>query len=160
MLRRSLLLWLPAGCAALFAADRFKPFKLKTLEGAPATLQDVKGKATLVGFFFPSCRFCNAAEPEIQKLYDRYKDQGLAVVWINILPEEDKKVAAWRTRTGSTIPVLTGASQASLQRDYKVKMTPTHYLLNAEGEPVFTLAGFHKGDEQKLDDQIRKILGA
>src|SRR5262245_16992607 len=78
------------------AAEKFRPFKLKTLEGAQTSLSDVLGKATLVVFFFPTCRFCNAAFPNVQRLNDSYKDRGLAVVWINAVPEEDALIAAWR----------------------------------------------------------------
>ena len=66
----ALLLALAAAPGRAAAADAFKPFKMKTLEGAQKTLPDVLGKATLVVFFFPTCPFCNAAFPEIQKLHD------------------------------------------------------------------------------------------
>jgi thiol-disulfide isomerase/thioredoxin len=148
-----LLLLLPA-----LAAERFKPFKLKSPDGAAHTLEDFRNKATLVGFFFPGCKFCNAAVPELQALYDRYKDQGLSMVWINVVPEQNKDLASWREKNRWTIPVLTGASQASLQRDYKLKMTPTHYLLNAGGEILFSQAGYKKGDEQKIEQQVRQAL--
>src|SRR5262245_35971530 len=61
-----------------WAAETFKPFTLRTLEGGQTSLTDVLGKATIVVFFFPTCMFCNAAFPQIQKLHDTYKDQGLS----------------------------------------------------------------------------------
>lgn len=140
------------------AADKFKPFKLKTLDGTAKTLQDYAGKATLVSFFFPSCPYCNAAFPEVQKLHDRHKDQGLVAVWINVVPDENKKIPDWLEKNQFTIPVLIGASQASLQRDYKLKMTPTHYLLNPQGEILFTHAGYEKGDEVELEQVVQKAL--
>jgi len=142
------------------AADKFKPFKLKTLDGTAKTLQDYWGKATLVSFFFPSCPYCNAAFPEVQKIHDKYKAQGLSTVWINVVPDENKKIPAWLQQHQFTIPVLIGASQASLQRDYKLKMTPTHYLLNPAGEILFTQAGYEKGDERMLEENIQKALGS
>jgi hypothetical protein len=62
---------------AVAVGGRLEPFKLKTLDGAQKTLQNVLGKATLVVFFYPTCPFCNVAAPEIQRLYDAYKAQGL-----------------------------------------------------------------------------------
>lgn len=140
------------------AQDSFKPFKLKTLDGAQKTLADYASKATLVSFFFPSCPYCNAAFPEVQKIHDKYKDQGLSTVWINVVPGENKKIADWMEKHQFTIPVLIGASQASLQRDYKLKMTPTHYLLDAQGKVLFTHAGYEKGDETDLEGAIQKAL--
>ncbi len=75
------------------AEERFRPFKLKTLEGSQRSLPDVLGKATVVIFFFPTCQYCNAAFPEVQKIYDAYKDRGLSMVWINVVPDEEPLIA-------------------------------------------------------------------
>jgi peroxiredoxin len=141
------------------AADKFKPFKMKTLEGTPKTLQDYSSKAILVSFFFPTCAYCNAEFPSVQQLYDKYKDQGLSAVWINMLPQEEKLIADWLEKHQYTIPVLIGASQASLMRDYKVKMTPTHFLLGTQGEVLYTRSGYEKGDEIEMEAELQKALG-
>ena len=60
------------------AAEKFKPFKLKTLDGTKKTLQDFANKVILVGFYYPTCAYCNLAVPEVLKIIDKYKDQGLS----------------------------------------------------------------------------------
>jgi thiol-disulfide isomerase/thioredoxin len=143
----------------LTAADSFKPFKnLKTLDGGRQSLADVLGpKATLVVFFFPTCPYCNAAFPEVQKVYDRYKGQGLSMVWINVLPDEEKLIAPWRDKHGYTVPVLLGSR--SVANDYKLRMTPTHFLLDPKGTVISSHAGYTAGDEQALDRDIQRALG-
>ena len=138
-------------------AEKLKSFKLKTLEGVEKTLPDVLGsKATLVVFFFPTCPYCNAAFPKVQKLYDSYREQGLSMVWINVVPDEQTLIADWRTKYGYTVPVLLGGR--STPNDYKVRMTPTHYLLDARGEILSRQDGFTPGDEVRLEQQIQKAL--
>ena len=138
-------------------AEKLKSFKLKTLEGVEKTLPDVLGsKATLVVFFFPTCPYCNAAFPKVQKLYDAYRAQGLAMVWINVVPDEQKLIAEWRTQHSYTAPVLLG--KQSTPREYGVRMTPTHYLLDARGEILSRQDGFNPGDETKLEQQIQQAL--
>jgi cytochrome oxidase Cu insertion factor (SCO1/SenC/PrrC family) len=83
------------------AAEKLKPFKLKTVDGVEKTLADVLGRATLVVFFFPTCPHCNAAFPKVQKLYDTYREQGLSMVWINVVPDERKLIPEWRAKHGS-----------------------------------------------------------
>jgi peroxiredoxin len=147
----------PTDAAA--AGEAFKPFRLKTLEGEQKSLTDVLGsKATLVTFFFPTCPYCNAAFPEIQKLYDTYKDRGLAMVWINAVPSEERLIKDWRAKHGFTVPVLVGASIQAVSRDYKVKLTPTHFLLDAGGSVISTHEGHTAGDEKKLEQLIAKAL--
>jgi thiol-disulfide isomerase/thioredoxin len=140
-------------------AEGFKPFKkLKALDGSQKSLGDVLGpKATLVVFFFPTCPFCNAAFPEVQKIYDRYRGQGLSMVWINVLPDEEKLIAPWRAQHGYTAPVLLG--NRSVANDYKLRMTPTHFLLDAKGAVLATHAGYSAGDEKTLEHDVQQALG-
>jgi cytochrome oxidase Cu insertion factor (SCO1/SenC/PrrC family) len=138
------------------AAESFKPFKLKALDGSQRSLPDVLGKATVVIFFFPSCQYCNAAFPEVQKIYDAYKDRGLSMVWINVVPDEEPLIAGWRATHGYTIPVLLGGR--SVQNDYKLVMTPTHYVLDARGKVLSKHAGYTAGDEKALERAIQQAL--
>lgn len=138
------------------ADESFRPFKLKTLEGTQRTLSDVLGKATVVVFFFPTCKYCNAAFPEIQKIYDSYKDRGLSMVWINIVPEENSLIKNWQATHGYSVPVLLGGK--SVQNDYELNETPTHYLLDARGKIVSKHSGYKAGDEKTLEREIQQAL--
>jgi thiol-disulfide isomerase/thioredoxin len=140
------------------AADNFKPFKLKTLDGTDKTLQDFANKVTLVSFFFPKCPSCNAELPEEQKIYDKYKDKGLSMVWINILPDEEELVAGWEIKRHLNVPVLVGASQDSLEKDYHVTATPTNFLLGEKGEVLLRQNGYKLGDEKTLEARIAQAL--
>ena len=138
------------------AAETFKPFKLKGVDGVERSLSDVLGKATLVGFFYPSCKYCGAAYPGIQRLYESYKDRGLSVVWINVMPEENRLIAEWRARHGASIPVLIGGR--SVQRDYELTMTPTHFLLDSRGRVISKRSGYTAGDEKAIEQEILDAL--
>ena len=138
--------------------EKFKAFNLKTLDGTKKTLQDFASKATVVSFFFPRCPYCNVELPEVQKMYDKYKDKGLSMVWINILPEEEKLIAAWQQEHHVTVPILVGASQDSLMKDYKLSSTPTTYILGEKGDVLFKESGYKPGDEKVLDIKIAQAL--
>lgn len=140
------------------AADKFKPFTLKTVDGGTRSLKDYLNKATLVTFFFPTCGYCNAEMPHLQKFHDQYKDQGFSMVAINIVPDQDSMIADWLSKNRYTFPVLTGATIESAQKDYGLRMTPSLYLLDSQGKVVFKQGGYKAGDEKKLEDQIRKVL--
>lgn len=152
-----LVLAAAAASSRVSADESFRPFKLKTLEGTQRSLSEVLGKATLVVFFFPTCKYCNAAFPEIQKIYDSYKDRGLSMVWINIVPEENALIKNWQATHGYTVPILLGGK--SVQNDYKLNETPTHYLLDARGKIVSKHSGYQAGDETVLEREIQQALG-
>ena len=138
------------------SAERLKSFTMRTPEGGQVSLDNVLGKATLVVFFFPTCPFCNAALPEFQNLYDSYRDRGLSMVWINVVPEEESLIAGWRTKHGYSVPVLVGGR--SVQKTYKLVMTPTHYLLDSHATVLSRHAGYKAGDEKGLEREIQQAL--
>lgn len=140
------------------ASDTFKPFSLKTLGGEKKTLKDFLNKVTLVSFFFPRCPYCNVELPQIQKIYDKYRDKGLSVVWVNILPEEAGLIEGWQMAKNLTVPVLIGGSQESLQRDYHINSTPSTYLLDENGRVLFREDGYTPGDEKTLKAKIEAAL--
>jgi cytochrome oxidase Cu insertion factor (SCO1/SenC/PrrC family) len=113
---------------------------------------------TLVSFFFPRCPYCNVELPEIQKIYDKYKERGLSAVWVNILPEEASLIAGWQMAKKLTVPVLIGGSQESLQRDYRINSTPSTYLLDENGRVLFRADGYQPGDEKILEAKIEAVL--
>jgi thioredoxin-related protein len=140
------------------AAEKFKPFKLKTLDGATKRLQDYSNKAVLVMFLFPKCAYCNIALPEILRMSDTYKDLGLSVVFINVMPDQNKLIPDWQTKHHVTIPVLIGASQESLMDDYELDSTPTFYLLGEKGEVLFHQSKYERGDEKVIEAKITDAL--
>ena len=141
-----------------FAKDNFKPFALKALDGSPKTLKDYLDRVTLVTFFFPTCGYCNGEFPHLQKLYDKYKDRGFNLVSINILAEQNSMVPDWQHTHQYTFPVLIGAKLEALQRDYDIRATPTHFLLDAKGKVILKQTGYKAGDEKFLEETIEKSL--
>jgi peroxiredoxin len=141
------------------AADKFKSFKLKTLDGTKKTLQDLESKVTLIAFYYPTCAYCNLALPEVLKIYETYKDRGLSYVIINVKPDEEKLIPGWQEKYHVTVPVLVAVSQDALMDDYHLTITPTHCLLGSKGEVLLRQNGYNRGDEKTLEAKIAEALG-
>jgi peroxiredoxin len=138
------------------AAETFKPFKLKALDGSNRTLADFRNRATLIVFFHPTCQYCMAALPKIQAITDTYKDRGLSAVWINVLPEENRLLKEWQEEHRLTAPIL--AATSSVQRNYGLTMTPTHVLIDSQGTVLWKHAGYREGDEAQIESEIARAL--
>ncbi len=168
-IRRSHSVWvnLPAAliafCALLIpasAASKFKAFSLQTLDGESKSLSGYLNKLTLVTFFFPTCGYCNGEFPHLEQIYDKYKDRGLTMVSINIMPDQNSLIAAWKSKHKYTFPVLIGAPLEQLEKDYDLRATPTHFLLNSHGKVLLKQTGYKPGDENILEEKIRTILAS
>ncbi len=167
--RRRPRVWmkLPAAVIALcliqnpvVAAGKFRPFSLETLDGKTKSLGDYLGRLTLVTFFFPTCGYCNGEFPHLQRIYDQYKDRGLVMVSINIMPDQDSLLADWQLKHKYTFPVLTGATLEKMEKHYDLMATPTHFLLDSRGKVLFKQTGYKPGDENALEERIREALSS
>ncbi|MCW3099943.1 MAG: alkyl hydroperoxide reductase/Thiol specific antioxidant/Mal allergen [Chthonomonadaceae bacterium] len=79
-------------------------FTLTDLEGKPWTLKSLHGKVVLVNFWATWCPPCRKELPDLQALYDRFKDRGLVVLGIS--DEDTTKVQPFVTEHKLTYPIL------------------------------------------------------
>ncbi len=66
---------------------------LKDLHGQTTSLDAFAGKVLLINFWASWCGPCKEEMPDLQRLYDRWKDHGLVVIGISVdaSPEDAKK---------------------------------------------------------------------
>ena len=99
-------------------------------------------RVVMVNFFEPWCGPCVSEMPELERLYQDYKDKGVLLIGVYITEEDMESVLA---ETGVTYPILhyTEAFDA-LQTGY----VPTTVFFNSTGEIVGeTEIGAHSYDE-------------
>lgn len=139
---------------------RLPPFELLDLSGQKQTLKDLKGEgATLLNFFFPGCSACNAEMPHLKALHEKYREKGFQLISINLLPEQNGLLASWASRGGFTHPILQAPRGGSVAERYSVRETPTNYLLDGERWPVRRWRGYAPGNEERMEKEIRQLLG-
>ncbi len=80
------------------------------------------------------------------------------MVAINVVPEQDKDVPAWRTKGGYTFPVLLSESGFA-ETNFGVHVQPTNFLLDADRRLVFRHLGYGAGGEKQIEAEIRELLG-
>lgn len=137
----------------------FEPFVLTDLEGRERRLSEFLEKSTLVSFFFPTCGACNEEIPHFQKFYEKYGDQGLQVVAVNVIPDQDELVPQWRDKIGITFPILVGADTNALIANYRLSSTPLNFVLDSQGKIVSRQEGYAPGSEASMEEDIRETLG-
>jgi len=79
-------------------------FTLTDLQGKSWHLRDLAGKVVMVNFWATWCPPCRKEMPDLQALYEKYKDQGFIV--LSISDEEAAKVSPFIAERKITYPVL------------------------------------------------------
>ena len=67
-------------------------FSAPTPQGNELALRDALGKITLVDFWAAWCRPCRAENPNIVRIYGKYKDKGLRVLGVSL----DRNAEEWK----------------------------------------------------------------
>ncbi|MDH4069625.1 MAG: peroxiredoxin family protein [Ignavibacteria bacterium] len=80
-------------------------FTLNALDGSRHSLDELKGRYTVIHFATTWCPFCNAEAPHLEDLYQRYKGRGVAVLIIDV-KEDQQLVARWASKFDLSFPVL------------------------------------------------------
>ncbi|MEN8789576.1 MAG: TlpA disulfide reductase family protein [Flavobacteriaceae bacterium] len=67
-------------------------FSAPTPDGEKLALTDVLGSVTILDFWAAWCKPCRAENPNVVKLYDKYKDKGLSILGVSL----DRRAEDWK----------------------------------------------------------------
>ena len=113
-------------------------FELKTLDGRRLRLGDLRGKPVLLSFWASWCSPCRRELPDLVKLYEEFRDQGLFVAGVN---DEGKGTARqYAEKAGLTFTILDDSGEKA-NRLYRVRSIPCTFLIDRDGKIVRFLSG-------------------
>ena len=126
------------------------------LDGSKQTTQDLKGKVTLVNFWATSCTTCVAEMPEIVATYDKFKAKGYETVAVAMQYDPPSYVVNFAETRKLPFKVAIDNTGAVAQAWGDIKLTPTTFIVNKQGEIVKRYVGAPNFDE--LHKLIEKLL--
>lgn len=101
--------------------------------GVPVSLEQFRGKPTLVVFWATWCGYCKREMPLLRKLSDDYVAKGLRVVTVGSPSRQtEEDVAAYQTTEQLPFIVLWDPQGKAMQ-DWAIGAFPTNFLVDAEG---------------------------
>jgi thiol-disulfide isomerase/thioredoxin len=104
------------------------------LDGNIVRLADLKGKNILVNFWATWCPFCVDEMPDLQLLYEKYKDDDFIVLAINV-QESKEKAAGYLEEAGIDLPVLLD-KDSRIAALYGATSIPLTIAVNKDGVAV------------------------
>jgi cytochrome c biogenesis protein CcdA/thiol-disulfide isomerase/thioredoxin len=144
-----------------------KPYPAPAIDGIvawinspPLTLSELKGKVVLIDFWTYSCINCIRTLPYINDWYQKYHDKGLVIIGVHS-PEFDFEKSLTNVKNAVAkdqiaYPVALD-SQFVTWRNYQNSYWPAHYLIDKDGNVVYT--HFGEGDYDVTENNIRYLLG-
>lgn len=117
----------PAGAVHSIAPD----FSLTDLNGQKVTLSQYRGKVVLLNFWATWCAPCRAETPQLVKLQENYRPQGLRVLGIS-LDDDAKDVPPFYQEFHMNYPVAVGDAHLA-ERYGGVLGLPVSFIVDCGG---------------------------
>ena len=125
-----------AAMAKLEADDQRRQeadFTLTDLQGKTWSLRQLKGKVVLVNFWATWCPPCRKEMPDLNTLYQRFKDQGFVILAIS--DEEADKVKPFIAERNISYPVMLDPGR-KVNELFQVEGIPKSFVYDREGKLV------------------------
>jgi len=95
----------------------------------------------------------------LEAIYKKYKENGLTVIGINQdSPRSVAKVKSFVSSHNLSFPIVTDPNQEIFQQ-FNGQSIPLSILFNTDGKVSYSHVGYLPGDEIKMEEEVKKILG-
>jgi peroxiredoxin len=108
-------------------------FELETLAGARVRLSDLRGQSVLVNLWATWCPPCREEMQAIEKVYQEYAPQGLAVLAVNMTYQDDPgAILPFVNERNLSFPVLLDTT-GDMAHAYQLRSLPSSYFIRRDG---------------------------
>lgn len=175
MIRCLLILFLVAACSPAFGAveadrllkqgflvqegfEQAPDFTTEDAAGNRVDSSSFRGKLVLLNFWATWCPPCRLEMPDMERLYQEFRDKGLEVVAVNFM-ESPELVKGFAEERKLTYPMLLDA-EAEIAGQYGVMRLPESVLIGRKGEVIAKAIGFKEWYKDDLRQLVADLLGA
>ncbi len=105
---------------------------ITTFDGQELALDDLRGQIIVVNFWASWCGPCRVEAPDLQRIHERYKDQGVVMVGITYT-DTDSKSLEFMEEFGLTYP--NGPDRGNRISDrYNIQGVPETFVIDRDGK--------------------------
>ena len=135
--------------------------EVKTLDGQSVDIQEYarNGKITVISFWATWCSPCKKELDAIADLYEGWQEEyDMELVAITMDTQRAlAKVKPMVESKGWPFTILSDANQV-LRNSLNFQTIPQTFLLDQQGNIVFTHSGYVPGDEYELEEKIKALV--
>lgn len=141
--------------------------EFENLDGTKFKPADKKGKIILMNLWAVWCGPCRAEMPELVKLQDQYRDQGLEIIGLNIGKDQDTDeqesidaIKQFATKMNLNY-TLARSPRESSDKFYEVSgksVVPQSVLVDKQGRLRGVFTGFGPNITQSMRDTLAKVV--
>ena len=135
--------------------DTIAAFSGTDLAGKTFSLASLKGKPVIMRFFLTDCQYCKADTPVFNMFYNKYRQKGLEIVYINNNGANTEEVQTFVRELKIDFPVIYDPA-GKIAKQYNVKIQPLTMVLSPEHKLLAALLG--GVSEAELNEILHQYL--
>ena len=120
------------------------------------SLHELRGKVVYLDFWASWCKPCIRSFPLLDELYQKYQDKGFVVLAVNVDFNKAKGTEFIKKHPVS-YPVV--YDDKGLFKAAGLNTMPTAFYIDKTGKIRLVHQGFFDGDEKKIEQAIKILLG-
>ena len=136
-------------------ASKAPVFELPGNSGS-VSLKKYKNQVVIVDFWASWCVPCKYSFPWLNEMQERYGEDGLKVIGINV--DKDKAMAEKFLEHVPASFDIAYDPEGEVADLYSLKVMPSSFLIDRDGNLVHAHKGFKTNDGSRMEDMIRDLL--
>ena len=132
-------------------------FNLRNLKGNYQSLDSFSGQVVVLNFWATWCEPCRVEMPSFEKLYRRYRSEGVAVLAVTLDKNSKQKVESFVDEHRISFPILLD-EEGEVERLYPSMTIPFTYVIDREGRVVARVDGAKNWGSKETFEAIEYLL--
>ena len=136
-------------------------FSATDLDGKPISLEQYRGKVTLLDFWAVWNGFCVGDILNLKRIYDTYKDQGFDIIGVSLDTDETKLRNYLKENDIPWRQIFSGLErQCPLVKQYDVKSIPARWLIHRDGKLIAHEANHKLISRKGREPDLERLIAA
>ena len=132
-------------------------FSLRNLKGNYESLDSFRGQVVVLNFWATWCAPCRVEMPSFEKLYRRYRSEGVAVLAVTLDKNAGPKIKSFVDEYELSVPILLD-EKGEVERLYPSMTIPFTYVIDREGRVVARVDGAKNWKSNETFEAIEYLL--
>lgn len=132
------------------------PIELKTLDGVPLALADLRGKVVVVNFWATWCEPCVEEMPSMQRLRETLRGEPFEILGVNY-QEGAARIRAFLQKVPVDFPIVRD-TDGSVARAWNARVFPSSYVVDGAGNIRYALVGSIDWSAPAVEKTLRGLM--
>jgi peroxiredoxin len=132
-------------------------FKLRNIKGNYESLDSYRGGVVVLNFWATWCAPCRIEMPSFEKLYRRYRSEGVTVLAITLDKNSENKIKSFVDEYGLSFPILLD-EKGEVERLYPSMTIPFTYIIDRQGRIVARVDGAKNWESSETFEAVEYLL--